>query len=36
LTMICNIFFYYFFNKTFKFAFHLIYTLNSKNNQPKK
>jgi hypothetical protein len=28
-TMICNIFFYYFFNKTFKFAFHLIFTLNS-------
>jgi hypothetical protein len=35
-TMICNIFFYYFFNKTFKFAFHLIFTLNSKNISPKK
>jgi hypothetical protein len=35
-TMICNIFFYYFFNKTFKFAFQLIFTLNSKNNQTKK
>jgi hypothetical protein len=30
LTMIFNILFYYFFNKTFKFAFHLIFTLNSK------
>jgi hypothetical protein len=36
LTMIFNIFFYYFFNKTFKFAFHLIFTLNSKTNQTKK
>jgi hypothetical protein len=36
VTMIFNIFFYYFFNKTFKFAFHLIFTLNSKKSQSKK
>jgi hypothetical protein len=35
-TMVCNIFFFYFFNKTFKFAFHLIFTFNSTKNQPKK
>jgi hypothetical protein len=35
-TMICSIFFYYFFNKTFKFAFHLIISLDSKKNKPSK
>jgi hypothetical protein len=35
LSLLFNVFFYYFFNKTFKFAFHLLFC-GSRKKQPKK